>query len=550
MTISYVQGNNPYWYFVDLTGKPAGSGQVFFYDSLNPDNLKTVYQDAAGLLPYSNPINISLNGTVPPIFFKIDSTAPTDLYDIFAYDAQGNLIEQINNYSPGGSGGGSPTIIYGLNNLVINNVMYRNLGTFTVSSTATGLAPGVHQGLTNTLANNFFPDIFYIKNNTSATEIISFPLFSLGTLFPATTDTTPNEYFNLSCTNAGTGETLKCVQFPLTNKVQNLSDQTVSGTIWAKCTSGNNALTMSIVQFFGDGSSASNPAGSGNSVTTEVGSFTLTSGWVQYNFTSQTIPSVASGATGQCGNDGVFLQVGLPLNEATNISFTKPCLYLGANYAINNYIDYDQISAVVDSPRTGDIKISANPLNTSAPWGWVQMNDGTIGDVSSNASSRANIDTFPLFYLIWSLFSSNQTLAPMFTSAGSPVAYGASAVADFSANNQLSLTKQGGRLIASVGRPSSGNNTGTNWGYGQFTGNEQTNQVASHTHTASQANGSVALPNEATSPGTNFGLWGGIGASSNTVFPTSPGAITINSTGVAEVNIQNPVTYQNFYIKL
>ena len=55
MAITYAQASNPYWYFVDLTGKPAGSGQVFFYSSSNPDILKPVFQDPAGLIPYPNP---------------------------------------------------------------------------------------------------------------------------------------------------------------------------------------------------------------------------------------------------------------------------------------------------------------------------------------------------------------------------------------------------------------------------------------------------------------------------------------------------------------
>ena len=183
MTISYVQGNNPYWYFSDLTGKPAGGGEVWFKDSLNPDNLKTVYQTPDNSTPYPNPIPISLNGTIPPIYFAIDSSALTDGYDIFAYDAQGNLIEQINGYFPAaGGGGGSPTLIYNLENLVTNNVMYRNTGVSPISpgSGVTILAPGVHQGLAAT-ASNFGPDVCFVKNNAQATDAITFTPFSLGT---------------------------------------------------------------------------------------------------------------------------------------------------------------------------------------------------------------------------------------------------------------------------------------------------------------------------------------------------------------------------------
>ena len=487
MTISYVQGNNPYWYFSDLTGKPAGGGEVWFKDSLNPDNLKTVYQTPDNSTPYPNPIPISLNGTIPPIFFAIDSSALTDGYDIFSYDAQGNLIEQVNGYFPAaGGGGGSPTLIYNLENLVTNNVMYRNTGIAPISpgSGVTILAPGVHQGLAAT-ASNFGPDVCFVKNNAQATDAITFTPFSLGTLFPTTTDTTPYDYFTLACTNAGSSETVKCVQFPLTNKVQNLSNQTISGTIWAMCTSGNNALSLSIVQFFGDGSSASNPSATGNTVTTiltPMGGLSLTDGWVQYYYQAQTIPSVASGTAGQCGNDGVFLQVGLPLNETTNISFTKPTLYLGSNYSFNNYESYDKISGIVEAPRTGDIRISTNAF---APYGWVVMNNQTIGSDSSGATTAA-LNTFPLFNLLWTAITSQANgtnaggtgYAQLYSSAGAVQAtVGASAVADFSANKRIRLTEQLGNAIAGVG---------AGFSLGQYTGSAThtiaANELPQHTH--------------------------------------------------------------------
>jgi len=81
---------------------------------------------------------------------------------------------------------------------------------------------------------------------------------------------------------------------------------------------------------------------------------------------------------------------------------------------------------------------SSTSLNNFVPYGWVAMDDGTIGSATSGSTSRANIDTFPLFDLIWNTFQGAQTLAPMFTSGGVPVAYGASPSADFSANRRLS----------------------------------------------------------------------------------------------------------------
>lgn len=528
MAITFVQASNPYWYFSDRTGKPAGAGQVYFYSSLNPDADKTVYQDSAGLLPYPQPINISLNGTVPPIYFAVNSSDPTDNYDIYAYDKEGNEIEQINNFSPPSGSGGGGTTVLNLNNLIVNNVMYRNIGSLTPTAGVNLIAPGVHQGLSLT-SSNYGPDIAFIKNNASATDAISFPVFALGLLPMSPSDVTPYDYFNYVCTGAGSGETSKFVNFPITSKVQNLSNQTVSGTIWGVCTSGNTALTVNVAQFFGDGSSAS------STVITPLATITLTNTWQQYNF-SAAIPSVALATLGQCGNDGLFLQVGLPLNATTNIGFTKPTLYLGDHYSVESYTGYDEISGIVEAPRTGDFRIAMNSFHD---FGWVPMNDGVIGDagtaVPGVTNTRLNLDTFPLYNLIWSTLSATQTLAPMYTRAGSPVAYGATPIADWSAGNVISLTKQAGRLIGNVGIPSSGNNTGNNWFVGLTAGNEQTNEVAAHTHTYVYSN--------LQSGGSNA-FQGGPNYQNTNVSGTT------NSTGVAEVNIQNPVVYQNFFMKL
>lgn len=535
MTISYVQGSNPYWYFTDFTGKPAGSGTVYFYDSLNPDNLKTVYQDAAGLLPYPNPIDINLNGTVPAIYFKVDSGNLNQTYDIWAYDASGDVIENVMGFLPSGTGGGgSPTTIFNLINLIDNNVMYRNNGPVAQSLGAgsTILAPGAHQGLAQTISN-FGPDICFIKNNTSATDTVAFTPFTFGLLPMSPSDSTPYDYCNFNCTSAGSAESTKLFQFPITNKVQNLSDQLVSGTIWGKCASGNTALILSACQFFGDGSAASNPTATGNTVVTQLAAITLTATWTQYNFSSVSIPSVATGSTGQCGNDGLFVQINVPLNAATSIQFTKPCLYLGARYTAQNYINYDNISGQVEAPRTGDVRITINNFG----FGWVLMNDGGIGDAASGATTRKNLDTFPLYNWLWN--NVGVVYAPMVDT--NP--YGASSIADFSANRAISLTKQAGRLIAGIGVPSSGSNTGNNWALGQNTGNELDTLVLSnlpdHTHNAPG--------------GTQFALKGAGGGLFAAGLNETSGGITGGITGFpgqTAINIQNPVAYQNIWMKL
>jgi hypothetical protein len=153
----------------------------------------------------------------------------------------------------------------------------------------------------------------------------------------------------------------------------------------------------------------------------------------------------------------------MPLSALFQLNFCVPSLYLTqAEIPNNDFSTYDQIDAVVNSPRLGDIRTS---LNAFTPFGWDPMNDGTIGNASSNSSSnattRANADQWRLFNLIWNLCApysapaggTTNPLAQMYNSAGTAVGYGpnltspTTALADFNANNQLSLTKSMGKVF-------------------------------------------------------------------------------------------------------
>jgi microcystin-dependent protein len=104
--------------------------------------------------------------------------------------------------------------------------------------------------------------------------------------------------------------------------------------------------------------------------------------------------------------------------------------------ATKNYVD--TIMALVFS--TGDVKLT---LKTTADSGWVMCNDGTIGNTSSGATTRANSDTQALYTLLWNNVS--DTFAPVTGGRG------ASASADFAAQKPIALTKTMGRALAISG---------------------------------------------------------------------------------------------------
>ena len=140
----------------------------------------------------------------------------------------------------------------------------------------------------------------------------------------------------------------------------------------------------------------------------------------------------------------------MPLNVNCSINFTRPSIYLSDIAPTNSFLTYNQVDSVISTARTGDVRQS---MNSFYPFGWVVMNDGTIGDAASNATARANQDTWQLFNLMWSLGKPLDTgvpfnaVSPMYNSSGITINYGGSAIADFNANNTLALTKSMGRVL-------------------------------------------------------------------------------------------------------
>lgn len=119
---------------------------------------------------------------------------------------------------------------------------------------------------------------------------------------------------------------------------------------------------------------------------------------------------------------------------------------------------------------TGDVKPT---LKSVADTGWVLMNDGSIGNASSTATTRANADTSALFTLLWTNLS--DTWAPVSTGRG------ASAAADFAANKRLTLPKALGRALAAAGAGSGL----TSRSLGETLGAETVvADLAAHTHAA------------------------------------------------------------------
>jgi hypothetical protein len=89
---------------------------------------------------------------------------------------------------------------------------------------------------------------------------------------------------------------------------------------------------------------------------------------------------------------------------------------------------------------TGDVKAT---IKLTADAGWVLLNDGTIGDAASGATTLASASTSALFTLLWTDCAQANCVV-----AGGR---GASAAADFAANKTIALPKMQSRVLGSAG---------------------------------------------------------------------------------------------------
>lgn len=438
MAISFSLAPIPKWLFNDNQGRPLAAGYMETFSNLNKTVPKAVYSDPSGSFAYTPPVRFDENGQAGPFYWRVNSTQLEDTYYLVVYSESSwpnTPIFTIENYGPPSASGGGGAPIVTVNNVInyiTNNTFQRNIGTKNTSTTLSlTVAPSNHSGLTTHGDSGLgASDIVFLKSSAQDTDSISFGSFLSGAndLNP---DMTQNYYMNYTCSvSAGVGTT-KRIQFPICADVQNFSGQPVSISIWARGNSGTKTITAQWVQFFGDGTGASSP------VILPISTFNLTTSFVKNYVLGTVIPSVSTKNIGTCGNSALYLQFVYPTNAICNIDITKPCVFIGNNIPTIEAQTLSQIDPIICSPRTGDLRWS---VNTFAPFGWVPMNDGSIGSATSSATTRAHIDTFPLYNLIWNNTPNN--LAPVVGSKG------ATAILDFEANKPIYLTKALGRVLA------------------------------------------------------------------------------------------------------
>ena len=439
-------------------GTPLANGVITFYEDTNRTVLKNVYYETGSPGSYTfvalpNPLVLSAAGTVVDpsgndtlIFFypydetSISSSPPVqkyyvtvvDQFGVTQFDRQDFPYDLSTNSGGGGGVITSPTF----ENVVVNNEFWRNIGPTgsvnpfitTVGTISNGitLAPSQHDGFS-------FPDIEYVVIGSGDTETISFQTFAAGgqTLVG---DVTPEYYLDFKCTNSTGGETSKIIQIPLSLHLKTLGGlPNCVVTLQGLSVSGDPLIHVAILPYYGTGGSSPAPA--------VVDTITLTNSWTKYISPTFTMPN-SSASISTTGDDAFYLQIQLP-TDAAEIQLAKISLYLSADIPTNDFATYDQIDTIISDPRTGDVRTS---LNAFQPFGWVLCNDGLIsnGGVIAPATpviARQNVDTWPLFNLLWPL-----NAIPIYNSGG-PTTRLASAYADWFAGKLLGLPLMLGRAL-------------------------------------------------------------------------------------------------------
>lgn len=456
--------------FVDKDGTPMAGGTITCYQDNSRTTLKNWYYqssnfaDSSGKYTFSplpNPLTLSAAGTITdingvdtiPFFYpysEIDETVNEPYYITIVNYAQTNQITRPNfPYNP-------QEVIQdegaSVDNYIINNVFWRNAGTVNLTNvTQMVVCPSQHDGFQ-------YPDIQFIKTITGATDTLTFTKFLPSTSPILTGDITPEYYINHTCSTTDVGQTQKCYQFPISLHLETLANTGFTVTIQAQnaggTAPGENVIKLFLLQDTGTGTTPP--------VLQPLKTITLNIGWTKYEEAS-VFPSVAGLTLGTGQDDAWYLQVQMPLTQSCSINFTRPSIYLTSIVPTNSFETYDQVDTVINSPRTGDLRVS---LNNFYPFGWVPVNGGVIGLSASSGTpgvARANADTWQLYNLIWTAFSAFSTgnstssganpIAQMYTSTGTAIGYGAgvttptTAIQDFTANKQLALTQLMGRVV-------------------------------------------------------------------------------------------------------
>lgn len=293
MTVQALLTPIPYWEVLNKVAKLAIGGKMFAYRMVAPNEFKIVWQDPGRTFPFpTTGIPVRDNGTLPRMFFDNDEP-----YLLQFYDADGTLIETIDNFFPPNNGGTGPIIV----NIDTDNHVLNGQADFPLPIPSP-LTVGPIE---------VCEDVFFRKSNAAATDTITVTPFILGDA----PEGTPKNFIEYNCTAVGAGgETYKDFYWVI-DRVTGFANAQISVAFQLAST------TLSTVeifawQFFGTGGmpSADNFQ--------SLGTFVLTATLSKYQLTA-IIDSIAGKTLGTNNDDQLYIILRLPLNALSNIQHTN-----------------------------------------------------------------------------------------------------------------------------------------------------------------------------------------------------------------------------------
>lgn len=353
MTINYLPGSLPIWPLIDKNGLLAIGGYVASFVASSPLVPKPIYQDEAGDNPYPNPLYVTGNGTFPLQFFADDTP-----YLLQYYNAQGELLNTVDNFVPNGAGGSEPsTVNADLGNRITNPQL---LNPYIIPSplpaTPIFIAPGGWG---------------FNKSNMTATDSITFTPFTFG---QSEVPAAPPAYCHYSCTGAGSGETYKYF-FKRLGRVELYNATTIS-IAFQLISSVSSTVQIGINQFFGTGGSPSAPIFTSQTVT------------LSNTFGIQTVqiavPSVDTKVRGTNNDDRIELWITLPLNGIADVGFTNAQIVVGTIMPV--FVSVPDYQAQADTSASL-LPFTPNPFSfpsqifqgTTPGMGLIILPNGTLG---------------------------------------------------------------------------------------------------------------------------------------------------------------------------
>jgi hypothetical protein len=294
-------GPNPIWAssyrdVSDNLAKLLVNGQLFTYRDVARSELKTTYQDAAGTIPWTNPISLDSSGSIPgPVYWALDEA----YYLVWTDATQTQVIKTVEGYVPTT---GAPTPPVTITQDFINFVENSDFRYFFKQKYLNG-------NLDHTAINSIAPRWEFERSNATGVYEIEFKEFAIGQT--SILEGNPKYYFHMECGTAGTGQTVLTLRYTFTG-VEQFQNVPVSFGIQGE-SSTTSTIEVVLVQHFGTGGTPS------SDVDTVLMNQALTGTWAKYTSLNNNLPTIAGKTLGTNNDDALYLEIRFPLASIFDI---------------------------------------------------------------------------------------------------------------------------------------------------------------------------------------------------------------------------------------